>query len=83
MSFMELQWLLSQTISNFDDVKFEAVSTLSKVYEDQARYNLAKSALRRGVEMSNSNVYWHCRLIFQLSVSTTTINTNLWVKILD
>src|SRR5689334_14575308 len=68
MSFL-LQWFLSQTISNFDDVKFEAASLLANLYGEQNQYNLAKPILRKAVELSNANVYWHCRLIFQLSVS--------------
>jgi hypothetical protein len=73
---MILQWFLSQTIQNFDDVKFEAASLLSSLYEEQNQYSLAKPILRKAVELSNASVYWHSRLIFQLSVSDEHLNDN-------
>lgn len=65
-----LQWMLSQSIPNgFDDVKFEAASVLAELYEQQAQSTLSKPILRKAIELSQHNVYWHCRLIFQLAVS--------------
>jgi len=61
--------MLSQTINGFDDVKFEAASMIATLYEEQKQGNLSKSILRKAIELSNANVYWHCRLIFQLAVS--------------
>lgn len=64
-----LQWLLSQTINAFDDVKFEAASVLAELYEQQQQSGSSQSILRKAIELSQHNVYWHCRLIFQLAVS--------------
>lgn len=66
-----LQWCLSQIINTFDDVKFEAASVLAELYEQQQQSNLSKPILRKAIELSQHSVYWHCRLIFQLAVSTT------------
>jgi len=68
--FVHLQWLLSQSINAFDDVKFEAASVVAELYQQQNQSNLAKPILRKAVELSQHNIYWHCRLIFQLAVST-------------
>lgn len=63
--------MLSQMINGFDDVKFEAASVLANLYEQQKQSNLSKPILRKAIELSQHNVYWHCRLIFQLAVSYT------------
>lgn len=60
--------MLSQPISTFDDVKFEAASILAEL-EQQNQIPAAKPILRKAIELSQHNVYWHCRLIFQLAVS--------------
>lgn len=65
------QWRLSQSINAFDDVKFEAASVAAELYEQQQQPNLSKPILRKAIELSQHNVYWHCRLIFQLAVSVT------------
>ncbi|KAK5647588.1 hypothetical protein RI129_002480 [Pyrocoelia pectoralis] len=64
---LEQAWLLSQMINSFDDVKFEAASVLAELYEQQKQLAPSKHILRRAVELSQHNVYWHCRLIFQLA----------------
>lgn len=64
-----LQWLLSQMINAFDDVKFEAASVLAELYEQQNQTASSKPILRKAIELSQHSVYWHCRLIFQLAVS--------------
>lgn len=64
-----MQWLLSQAINAFDDVKFEAASVVAELYQQENQSNLAKPILRKAVELSQHNIYWHCRLIFQLAVS--------------
>ncbi|KAJ8939647.1 hypothetical protein NQ314_011067 [Rhamnusium bicolor] len=61
------RWLLSQVINSFDDVKFEAASVLAELYEQQEQISLSKPILRKAIELSQHNVYWHCRLIFQLA----------------
>lgn len=66
-SHLEQVWLLSQSISSFDDVKFEAASVLAELYEQQDQISLSKPILRKAIELSQHNVYWHCRLIFQLA----------------
>lgn len=62
--------MLSQMINSFDDVKFEAASVLAELYEQQKQTALSMPILRKAVELSQHNVYWHCRLIFQLAVRT-------------
>ncbi|XP_074034188.1 mau2 sister chromatid cohesion factor isoform X3 [Leptinotarsa decemlineata] len=64
---LEQAWLLSQVINSFDDVKFEAASVLAELYEQQNQISLSKPILRKAIELSQHNVYWHCRLIFQLA----------------
>ncbi|XP_065168377.1 MAU2 chromatid cohesion factor homolog [Atheta coriaria] len=64
---LEQAWMLSQMINGFDDVKFEAASVLANLYEQQKQSNLSKPILRKAIELSQHNVYWHCRLIFQLA----------------
>ncbi|XP_057663542.1 MAU2 chromatid cohesion factor homolog isoform X2 [Diorhabda carinulata] len=64
---LEQAWLLSQSINSFDDVKFEAASVLAELYEQQEQISLSKPILRKAIELSQHNVYWHCRLIFQLA----------------
>lgn len=66
--FFFLQWFLSQNIAAFDDIKYESASLLAEVYEQQNQTNLAKPLLRKTIEMSQQNVFWHCRLLFQLAV---------------
>lgn len=56
-------------INSFDDVKFEAASVLAELYEQLKQVTLSKPILRKAIELSQHNVYWHCRLIFQLAVS--------------
>ncbi|CAH0552140.1 unnamed protein product [Brassicogethes aeneus] len=64
---LEQAWHLSQVINSFDDVKFEAASVLAELYEQQEYISLSKPILRKAIELSQHNVYWHCRLIFQLA----------------
>lgn len=66
-SHLEKAWRLSQNINTFDDVKFEAASVVAELYEQQQQSNLSKPILRKAIELSQHNVYWHCRLIFQLA----------------
>ncbi|XP_014285477.1 MAU2 chromatid cohesion factor homolog [Halyomorpha halys] len=66
-NYLEQAWHLSQNINTFDDVKFEAASVLASVYEQQNQKPLSKSILRKAIELSQHNVYWHCRLLFQLA----------------
>lgn len=55
-------------INSFDDVKFEAASVLAELYEQQKQVAFSRPILRKAIELSQHNVYWHCRLIFQLAV---------------
>lgn len=41
---------------------------VAELYEQQQQSNLSKPILRKAIELSQHNVYWHCRLIFQLAV---------------
>lgn len=64
-----LQWMLSENVQNFDDVKFDAASLIAKLYQEQNQSIMAKQVLRKALQISQHNVYWHCRLLFQLAVS--------------
>lgn len=62
--------MLSENVQNFDDVKFDAASLIAKLYQEQNQSIMAKQILRKALQISQHNVYWHCRLLFQLAVST-------------
>lgn len=67
--FDSFQWMLSENVQNFDDVKFDAASLIAKLYQEQNQSIMAKQVLRKALQISQHNVYWHCRLLFQLAVS--------------
>lgn len=60
--------MLSENVQNFDDVKFDAASLIAKLYQEQTQSIMAKQILRKALQISQHNVYWHCRLLFQLAV---------------
>jgi MAternally affected uncoordination len=67
-SHLEQAWTILENVNGFDDVKFETASVLSQLYtQQQEQHTSAKSMLRKAVELSSHNVYWHCRLLFQLA----------------
>jgi MAternally affected uncoordination len=59
--------MLLENVNGFDDVKFETASVLSQLYLQLEQPTSAKSMLRKAIELSAHNVYWHCRLLFQLA----------------
>lgn len=63
------QWMLSENVQNFDDVKFDAASLLAKLYQEQNQNKMAQPVLRKALQISQHNVYWHCRFLFQMAVS--------------
>lgn len=63
---------MSENIQNFDDVKFDAASLIAKLYHEQNQSILAKQILRKALTISQQNLYWHCRLLFQLAVSESS-----------
>ncbi|XP_055387634.1 MAU2 chromatid cohesion factor homolog [Condylostylus longicornis] len=64
---LEKAWKLCETINNFDDVKFDTASLLAQLYLQIDQRNLSKAILRKAIEVSQNNVFWHCKLLFQLS----------------
>uniref|UniRef100_A0A7N8XPI8 MAU2 chromatid cohesion factor homolog n=1 Tax=Mastacembelus armatus TaxID=205130 RepID=A0A7N8XPI8_9TELE len=66
-SHLEKAWFISQQISQFEDVKFEAASILSEFYCQQNLVDSAKPVLRKAIQISQQTPYWHCRLLFQLA----------------
>ncbi len=64
-----------------DDVRFEAASALAELMMERgvaaaaaqaasnaaAQVDGARQVLRKAVELSQQNTYWHCRLLFQLA----------------
>lgn len=49
-------------------MKFDTASLLAQLYQQQKQSVLAKPILRKAIELSQHNVYWHCKLLFQLAV---------------
>ncbi|XP_013781785.1 MAU2 chromatid cohesion factor homolog [Limulus polyphemus] len=66
-SHLEKAWYRSQTITGFDDVKFETASVLGDLYEKKGQTAFAKQLLSKAVDISQQSVFWHCRLLFQLA----------------
>ncbi|XP_037949757.1 MAU2 chromatid cohesion factor homolog [Teleopsis dalmanni] len=66
-SHLETAWKLSESLLNFDDVKFDTASLLAQLHLQTEQSSLAKAMLRRAVELSQNNVFWHCKLLLQLS----------------
>nr|XP_012772313.2 MAU2 chromatid cohesion factor homolog isoform X2 [Maylandia zebra] len=66
-SHLEKAWFISQQISQFEDVKFEAASILSEFYCQQNLVDSAKPVLRKAIQISQQTPYCHCRLLFQLA----------------
>uniref|UniRef100_A0AAX7VUK0 MAU2 chromatid cohesion factor homolog n=1 Tax=Astatotilapia calliptera TaxID=8154 RepID=A0AAX7VUK0_ASTCA len=66
-SHLEKAWFISQQISFFMYVKFEAASILSEFYCQQNLVDSAKPVLRKAIQISQQTPYWHCRLLFQLA----------------
>ena len=64
---LEQAWSLSQNLTSFDDIKFEAASVLAELYANNNSNDSAKPILRKAIEISQSSTFWHCRLLFQLS----------------
>ncbi|KAH8420764.1 hypothetical protein KR222_004313 [Zaprionus bogoriensis] len=64
---LEQAWSISEPLMNFDDVKFDTASLLAQLHLQTEQRSHAKAMLRRAVELSQNNVYWHCKLLLQLS----------------
>ncbi|KAH8359162.1 hypothetical protein KR093_004877, partial [Drosophila rubida] len=64
---LEQAWNISEPLMNFDDVKFDTASLLAQLHLQTEQSSHAKAMLRRAVELSQNNVYWHCKLLLQLS----------------
>lgn len=65
---LEQAWILSEGINGYDDVKFETATLLAQLYtKDQEHSSLAKPLLRKAVELSQHNIYWHSKLLFQIA----------------
>lgn len=68
-SHMEQAWTLSQQIQGFDDIRFDAACSLSQLYQQQNQSSVAKTILRKAIENSQHNIFWHSKLLFQIAVS--------------
>ncbi|XP_073832028.1 MAU2 chromatid cohesion factor homolog [Musca autumnalis] len=64
---LETAWRLSEPLLNFDDVKFDTAYMLADLYKQTDQVPLAKAMLRKAIELSQNNVYWHCKLLLQLA----------------
>jgi MAternally-affected-uncoordination protein len=75
---MFLQWFASGKVAHVeDDVRFESASVLAELLSERAvassttsaptQMDAARQVLRKAIEMSQQNSYWHCRLLFQLA----------------
>lgn len=69
-SHLEQSWTLSQLIQGFDDIRFDAACTLSQLYQQQNQSHTAKTILRKAIENSQHNIYWHSKLLLQIAVSS-------------
>ena len=67
--FVLFQWFLSQDLTAIVDVRCEAGSLLSDIYGEENRIPESKQILLKAMEMSQTNQYWHCKLLFQAAVS--------------
>lgn len=65
---LEQSWSLSQQIQGFDDIRFDAACSLSQLYQQQNQSNMAKTILRKAIENSQHNIFWHSKLLFQIAV---------------
>lgn len=65
---LEQSWTLSQQIQGFDDIRFDAACSLSQLYQQQNQSNMAKTILRKAIENSQHNIFWHSKLLFQIAV---------------
>ncbi len=63
------QWFLSQDLPAIVDVRCEAGSLLSDMYGEEGRVPESKQILLKAMESSQTNQYWHCKLLFQAAVS--------------
>jgi MAternally affected uncoordination len=68
-SHLEQAWTLSQQIQGFDDIRFDAACTLSQLYQQMNQSHMAKTILRKAIENSPHNIYWHSKLLFLIAVS--------------
>ncbi|CAG2243177.1 MAU2 [Mytilus edulis] len=75
ISNLEKAWELACNTRDVDDVKFESASVLAQIYEQQTQYELAKPLLQTALDMSQQSPYWHCRILFQLSLRSSLIDT--------
>lgn len=73
---LEQSWSLSQQIQGFDDIRFDAACSLSQLYQQQNQSNMAKTILRKAIENSQHNIFWHSKLLFQIAVLKVKISTN-------
>lgn len=70
---LEQSWSLSQQIQGFDDIRFDAACSLSQLYQQQNQSNMAKTILRKAIENSQHNIFWHSKLLFQIAVGKVEI----------
>jgi len=75
---IEQAWYAATKVAQVeDDVRYESASVLAELMMERAMssssstaseaINSARQVLRKAVEMSQNNSYWHCRLLFQLA----------------
>ncbi|KAH7643712.1 mau2 sister chromatid cohesion factor [Dermatophagoides farinae] len=60
-------WGQAETIANCEDIIYESISLLARIYEKMNHTLGAKEILLKGVEKSCHSIYWHIKLLFQLA----------------
>ncbi|UXI16012.1 threonine-tRNA ligase [Sarcoptes scabiei] len=60
-------WGQAETLANCEEIIYESIYLLAKIYERLNHTLGAKEILRKGVEKSCRAVYWHIKLLFQLA----------------
>ena len=61
-----------------EDVKYESGCCLAEIYSEAGQIVQAKQVLQKAIESSQRLPYWHCRLLFQLAVSSIDFKPGHW-----
>lgn len=73
---LEQAWNTAQQIpGGFDDIRFDAACSLAQLYQQLNQSNTAKTILRKAIENSQHNIFWHSKLLFTIAVSMRVKNS--------
>lgn len=60
-------WSLAESLPDSQEIIYESIFLLAKVYEKMNHTLGAKEILRKGIEKSCNAVHWHMKMLFQLA----------------